>query len=82
VQLAEQEDVITDPSTPWPANRPQIVLGTLSLTRFVDNSDPEIPTLFFSPMNLVPGIAASADPLLAARTRSYAISYGRRQSEE
>jgi catalase len=82
VQLSGSGDAVADPSIAWPADRPEIVLGTLSLDRIVEDNDPELRTLFFSPMNLVPGIAASADPLLAARTRSYAISYRRRVATE
>ena len=82
VQLAAAGDPVADPTTPWPADRPEILLGTLSLTQIADSSDADIRTLFFSPMNLVPGIAASDDPLLAARTRSYAISYRRRIAGE
>lgn len=82
VQLAEPGDVVTDPTVAWPADRPQVLLGTLSLTAIVPPADPVTRTLFFSPMNLVPGIAASDDPLLAARTRSYAISYRRRLAKE
>lgn len=78
VQLAAPEDVVTDPTTAWPDDRPVVTLGTLSLTEVVDDASPEVKTLFFSPMNLVPGIAPSADPLLAARTRTYTISYRRR----
>ena len=82
VQLAAPGDAVTDPSTPWPASRPIVVLGTLSLTQLMDDASPEAKTLFFSPMNLVPGIAPSDDPLLAARTRSYAISYRRRLADQ
>jgi len=78
VQLAAPEDAITDPTVPWPDDRPVVTLGTLSLTAIADDDSPEVKTLFFSPMNLVPGIAPSADPLLAARTRTYTISYRRR----
>jgi len=82
VQLAAPDDAVNDPSTAWPANRPETLLGTLSLTQVADAAAPEVKTLFFSPMNLVPGIAGSDDPLLAARTRSYAISYRRRVAEQ
>ena len=81
-QLAEPGDMVTDPTVAWPSDRPQVLLGTLSLTAIVPPEDPALPTLFFSPMNLVPGIVASDDPLLAARTRSYAISYRRRLAKE
>ncbi len=82
VQLAAPGDLITDATTAWPQNRSEIVLGILSLMQVVTDDAPEIQTLFFSPMNLVPGIAASADPLLAGRTKSYAISYRRRLTAE
>ena len=78
VQLAMPEDAVTDPTVAWPNDRPVETLGTLTLTEIVDDASPEAKTLFFSPMNLVPGIDPSADPLLAARTRTYTISYRRR----
>lgn len=81
-QLAAPGDPITDSTTKWPEDRTKIALGTLSLTQVVNEDAPEVRTLFFSPMNLVPGIAASADPLLEARTKSYAISYRRRLTAE
>jgi catalase len=78
VQLAAPEDDPSDATKAWPADRPQVLLGTLSLTQIADETAPEIRKLFFNPMNLVPGITASADPLLVARSRSYVISYRRR----
>ncbi|HTW51672.1 MAG TPA: catalase family peroxidase [Stellaceae bacterium] len=78
VQIAEPEDPVTDATKPWPDDRPAVTLGTLSLAEMADDESPEVKTLFFNPMNLVPGIAPSADPLLAARTRTYTISYRRR----
>lgn len=78
VQLAGAGDAVTDPSIAWPDQRPTVVLGTLSLTETMDNTSPEAKALFFNPLNLVPGIKPSDDPLLAARTRSYTISYRRR----
>jgi catalase len=77
-QLAGPDDEVADPTKPWPDDRPVVTLGTLSLTEIADNASPGVKTLFFSPMNLVPGIDPSADPLLAARTRTYTISYRRR----
>jgi catalase len=78
VQLAAPGDVVVDPSTAWPDDRPTVVLGTLSLTEMMDSASPEAKALLFNPMNLVPGIEPSDDPLLAARTRTYTISYRRR----
>ena len=78
VQVAEQTDNVTDGSVSWPSRRTEVTLGTLSLTGIDEKRDSQI---FFSPMNLVPGIAASADPLLLARTRAYYTSFQRRQVE-
>lgn len=82
VQLAAPEDPITDGAAPWPASRPEQTLGTLELRTIVDEHEPVAQAIFFSPMNLVPGIAPSGDPMLAARTRAYAISYRRRVDAE
>ena len=78
-QLATSADNVLDGSAKWPSDRAEVPLGTLSLKTVDERSDD---TVFFSPMNLVPGIAASPDPLLAARTRAYAISLERRVQGE
>ncbi len=82
VQLASVGDSVTDPGLPWPSDRAEVVLGTLTLTRVADPKDAALQTVFFTPMNLVAGISASGDPLLAARTRAYALSYQRRAASE
>jgi catalase len=81
-QLAAPGDDVTNGSLPWPQDRSKIALGILRVNALADENDDAIRTLFFTPMNLVPGISASGDPLLAARTRAYAESYGRRTNGE
>lgn len=78
VQLAKEGDPITDGTAPWPADRPLLELGTLSLRVLVPEDDPRQAELTFVPTNLVGGIAPSADPMLAARTQAYRISAERR----
>ena len=78
IQLAGPDDVVTDGSVAWPDDRPTVNAGTLTLTSFVPDGDAMQRSLFFTPLNLVAGIAPSADPLLIARTRAYRISYKRR----
>src|SRR5215472_2609189 len=77
-QLAAPGDDVTNGSLPWPQDRSKSALGILRVSALADENDDAIRTLFFTPMNLVPGISASGDPLLAARTRAYAESYRRR----
>ena len=81
-QLAAPGDDVTNGSLPWAQDRSKTALGILHVRALADENDDAIRTLFFTPMNLVPGISASGDPLLAARTRAYAESYRRRTDSE
>ena len=81
-QLAASGDDVTIGSLPWPQDRSKIALGILRVSAVADENEHAIRTLFFTPMNLVPGISASGDPLLVARTRAYAESYRRRTDGE
>ena len=74
-QLAQPQDQLTDPTDPWPADRTEVTMGRLVVDRITDQScDRET----FIPTILPAGIAASADPTLAARAGSYAVSLSRR----
>lgn len=74
-QLAQPQDQLTDPTEPWPADRAEVQMGRLVIDRITDQScDRET----FIPTILPNGIAASADPVLAARAASYAVSLSRR----
>ena len=81
-QLAAPGDDVTNGSLPWLQDRSKTALGILRVSALADENDDAIRTLFFTPMNLVPGISTSGDPLLAARTRAYAESYRRRTDGE
>src|SRR5208282_5905125 len=78
VQLADKDDSINDDTVVWPDNRPQVVLGILTLKKVLPDSQEQEKSLMFSPLNLVDGIDPSDDPILATRPIAYAISYGRR----
>jgi len=81
VQLAQPGDNVNDGTAVWPDDRPQVVLGTLTLKKVLPDSAQVEKTLMFSPLNLVDGIGASDDPILATRPAAYAISYGRRSAD-
>jgi len=81
VQLAGKGDNVNDGTAVWPDDRPQVVLGTLTLKKVLPDSAQVEKSLMFSPLNLVDGIGASDDPILAARPAAYAISYGRRSAD-
>ena len=78
VQLAADGDPVHDGSLTWPADRPQVELGTVSVTTPVADSVTAERQLIFDPIRLVDGIELSEDPLPLVRSRVYAISYARR----
>ncbi|MGA3302313.1 MAG: catalase family peroxidase [Methylovirgula sp.] len=77
-QLAQPGDQTKDPSQPWPADRPVVDLGVLTIDKAVPNSLDAQKQLFFLPGQLVDGIEKSDDPLIDTRDNAYAISYSRR----
>jgi catalase len=78
VQLAKDGDAINDGSIAWSRDHKEVLLGTLSLTKALPDSAAAEKKLFFSPTNLVDGIAPSADPVLLSRPVAYAFSVARR----
>lgn len=77
-QLAGAGDPIDDASISWPADRRQVELGTIKVTKLVEDGDAVQRKLIFDPTALVDGIELSNDPLLPARSAIYSISYKRR----
>lgn len=80
VQMAESGDDVTDASTSWPANRPEIPFGTISLTARVDDQAPERRKIIFDPIPRVDGIDSSGDPLPQVRADIYLLSGRRRRA--
>lgn len=79
--LAEDNDPTDDQTTPWPASRPKLKAGVLTLTE--EHADQRaIERMVFDPMNVPPGIECSADPILAYRSSVYRESHARRISEQ
>jgi len=78
LQIAEEGDVITDPTVVWPAERKVVQLGTLTLTEIMADGASYEKANMFNPLALPEGISPTDDPILLARPVSYAISFGRR----
>lgn len=81
VTLAAAGDPVDDPSRPWPDTREQVVAGTLTLVHAEPQATGDCRDVNFDPLILPPGIAASDDPILAARSAVYSQSFNRRQRE-
>ena len=79
--LAAQGDPTNDASKPWPAGRPTVTLGTLVVEQAQDEANGPCRDYNYDPLILPHGIAASDDPILAARSAAYADSFDRRTRE-
>jgi catalase len=79
LQVADAGDRIDDPSVAWPDSRRRVDLGTIAITRAVEDNAAAERQLVFMPGALTPGIDA-ADPMIDVRSAVYAVSFGRRGS--
>lgn len=77
-QLANANDNIVDPTVSWSESNPLVQLGTITLTKAITDQVPEQRKILFNPVSLPDGIEPSADPILAIRFPTYAVSYGQR----
>jgi catalase len=80
VQLAEAGDETADATICWPANRPQIEFGVITLTKRANDQEPELRKMIFDPRPQVDGIQPSADPLFEVRANLYLLSGRRRRA--
>ena len=71
----------TDATLPWPADRPTINAGTLSVMALESEAAGNCRDVNFDPLILPAGIEPSDDPLLSARSAAYAVSFTRRAGE-
>jgi catalase len=81
VTLGEPEDPTNDATLPWPPNRQQIDVGTLTIDHVESEDTSPVRDINFDPLVLPDGIAASDDPLLSARSAAYSQSFIRREGE-
>ena len=77
-QIAGPGDKIEDPSVAWPESRRTVKLGTVTLNKFVADSEARQRTLLFLPGQPHLGVEP-ADPMLVLRNTAYPISLGQRQ---
>ncbi len=75
--LADPSDPTNDATQVWPEDRPEIEVGTLTITGEVSDQD-HWAAQIFDPTNLTPGVEPSDDPLPGLRHSAYSVSYDRR----
>ncbi|HJU40318.1 MAG TPA: catalase, partial [Tahibacter sp.] len=79
--VAAPGDAVNDASQAWPDGREQVIAGTLTLDRAEPQATGRCRDVNYDPLILPRGIAASDDPILAARSAVYAQSFNRRERE-
>ena len=80
VQLAEPGDITDDATVRWPAERPVLPLGAISLEAIMPDNAKAQQHIIFDPIPRVDGIEASADPLFEPRANIYLMTGRRRRS--
>ncbi len=80
VQLAADGDEVADATAKWPDSRPEIEFGKVTLTKRVNELEPEMRKIIFDPIPRVDGIEPSADPLFDVRAALYLLSGRRRRA--
>ena len=81
--IAEKGDSLKDPSSPWPAGRKEVKLGTLTLNKGGQDAKGTCDDINFDPNVASAGIEPSPDDqILQYRSSAYAESYTRRESEK
>jgi catalase len=79
--IGQPGDPTNDASIPWPTDRQQIDVGTLTLDRVESDETSPATNINFDPLVLPAGITPSDDPLLSARSAVYSQSFTRRAGE-
>ncbi|MFP3795576.1 catalase family peroxidase [Paraburkholderia sp. SIMBA_027] len=80
--VGQPGDPTNDATQQWPADREQIDAGTLVLRRATPQREGACRDVNYDPTILPDGLKPSDDPLLAARSAAYAVSFNRRTREE
>jgi catalase len=81
VTIAQPHDPTDDATIPWPPDRRHVDVGMLTIDRVESDDTSPARDINFDPLILPNGIAASADPLLSARSAVYSQSFTRRERE-
>jgi catalase len=81
VTIGQAGDPTNDATLPWPPDRQQVTVGTLMIDHVEGEDAGSCRDVNFDPLQLPAGLEPSDDPLLEARSASYARSFTRRAGE-
>lgn len=81
VSVAEPGDSISDPSQAWPDEREHITVGTVVIESSSPQTTGACRDINYDPLVLPTGVKGSDDPVLAARSAIYSVSFNRRERD-
>jgi catalase len=80
--IGQPNDPTDDATLPWPEGRRHVDAGILTVDRVYGEDTGPCTDVNYDPLVLPPGIEASDDPLLSARSAAYARSFTLRAGEK
>jgi len=80
VTLAQADDPV-NPSQSWPEDRPRVTVGTVVVESSSAQATGACRDINYDPLVLPTGVEASDDPILAARSAVYSVSFNRREHD-
>jgi catalase len=81
VTIGQPGDVTNDATIAWPSDRERVDVGTLTINHAESEAPGNCRDVNFDPLVLPWGIEPSDDPILSARSATYADSFRRREGE-
>jgi catalase len=81
ITLGQPQDPTADATLPWPEDRQRVAAGIVTIDQVSSEDNGPCGSINFDPLVLPPGIEASDDPLLSARSAVYARSFTLRSGE-
>lgn len=80
VTVAQPGDPV-NPSQPWPEDRRHVVVGTVVVESATPQATGACRDINYDPLILPGGVEGSDDPILAARSAVYSVSFNRRERD-
>ena len=81
VTVAQPGDSIVDPSQSWPEERQHVTVGTVVIQSSTAQTTGACRDINYDPLVLPTGVQGSEDPILAARSAVYSVSFNRREHD-
>lgn len=81
VTVAQLGDSIVDPSQSWPQDRQHVTVGSVVIESTTPQTTGACRDINYDPLVLPTGVQGNEDPILAARSAVYSVSFNRREHD-